>query len=103
MKIKIMNARLRQKAIVLRTNQNLSYSEIKNRLGVAKSTLSYWLKEFPLSEKKILKLRKLGWQKGEAGRELFRETMRKRQESKSLAIYKHFKKKFHILLKMKYF
>ena len=47
-----MNSLLRQKAIELRKYKELSYSEIRKRLGVPKSTLSYWLADFPLDEKK---------------------------------------------------
>ena len=70
-----MDSVLREKAVKLRTERELSYSEIKKRLGVSKSTLSYWLKDFPLSEEKIVQLKRLGWKKGEASRERFRNTM----------------------------
>ena len=46
----------RAKAIKLRF-QGKSYSQIKSALKVSKSTLSYWLKDFPLSEKRIKELR----------------------------------------------
>lgn len=46
----------REESIRLR-KQGKSYSEIKSVLGVAKSTLSTWLKEYPLSIKKIRELR----------------------------------------------
>lgn len=78
-----MNARLRQKAIDLRKYKELSYSEIRKRLGVPKSTLSYWLAGFPLDEKRILELRRNGWEKGEASRERFRATMRAKKEKKA--------------------
>ncbi|TSC90359.1 MAG: Uncharacterized protein G01um10145_31 [Microgenomates group bacterium Gr01-1014_5] len=39
---------LRKKAILLRKD-GLSYNEIKNKIGTSKSTLSYWLKNVPLS------------------------------------------------------
>src|SRR3989338_6401022 len=76
-----MRTELRQKAIDLRLKHQLSYSAIKERLGVSKSTLSYWLQEYPLTAEKILELRRKGWQKGEASRERYRLTMRKRRES----------------------
>lgn len=46
----------RQKAIQLRLN-GASYSQIKKTIKVSKSTLSYWLKDYPLSEERIRKLR----------------------------------------------
>jgi len=55
-----MNSQLREEVIKLRTKENLSYAGIRKRLGVPKSTLSYWLREFPLSKKRILELRRQG-------------------------------------------
>jgi len=52
-----MNSQLRQQVITLRTKEELSYAEIRKRLGVPKSTLSYWLREFPLSKEKIKELK----------------------------------------------
>ena len=52
-----MKAELRQKALKLRTKDRLSYGEIQKRLNVSKSTLSYWLREFPLSKQKIAELK----------------------------------------------
>ena len=46
----------RQRAIELRKSGE-SYSEIRKILGVSKSTLSYWLREFPLSEERMRELR----------------------------------------------
>jgi transposase-like protein len=56
-----MNSQLREQAIKLRTEKDLSYTEIRKRLGITKSSLSYWLREFPLSEERILELRRQGW------------------------------------------
>ena len=82
-----MDSKLRQKAVELRLKNKLSYTEIKKQLNVPKSTLSYWLHDFPLDERKILELRRKGWAKGEAGREKFRSTMREKKEEKAQAIY----------------
>ncbi len=49
-------------------------------VNVPKSTLSYWLREHPLSEAEIVKLRHRAWLKGETSRERFRNAMRKKQE-----------------------
>jgi DNA-binding transcriptional MerR regulator len=46
----------KEKAIKLRL-QSKSYSQIKKELNVSKSTLSNWLKNYPLSEEKIRELR----------------------------------------------
>jgi len=89
-----MNAELREQVVNLRLKEELSYSEIRKKLGVPKSTLSNWLCDFPLSEKKILELRRKGWKKGEASRERFRNTMRKKQELKSQEVYIKYCKKF---------
>jgi len=77
-----MDSELRQKAIDMR-KQNCSYSEIKIKLGVPKSTLCYWLKEYPLSKEVILKLRQKNWTKGEASRERYRETRRLIKEERN--------------------
>jgi len=53
-----MRIKDREKAISLR-KKGLTYSEIGQVLNVGKSTLSYWLKDYPLS-KEILK-GKDGW------------------------------------------
>lgn len=77
-----MNRELRQRAIDLRVKERLSYSEIRKRLGVAKSTLSYWLQDYPLSQDEVLELRRAGWKKGEASRERYRITMRAKEAEK---------------------
>lgn len=46
----------KRKAIRLR-KQGKSYSQIKKILKLSKSTLSYWLKDYPLSEQRIKELR----------------------------------------------
>jgi len=46
----------RERAIVLR-KKGMSYSQIKKTLQVSKGTLSVWLKDYPLSEKRIKELR----------------------------------------------
>lgn len=90
-----MNSKLREQAIKLRTEKDFSYGEIRKRLGVAKSTLSYWLKEYPLGEKRILELRRQGWKSGEASRERFRNTMKRKQELKRQEVYKKYQKRLN--------
>lgn len=83
-----MNLKLREKAVQLRVDKQMSYTEIRRKLGVPKSTLSGWLRDYPISEDRILELRRNGWKKGEASRERFRNTMRKRKEKLAQHAYK---------------
>lgn len=46
----------KEKAIQLRVG-GYSYSQIKSEMGLSKSTLSNWLKDYPLSEERIKELR----------------------------------------------
>lgn len=98
-----MNSQLREKVIRLRIQKELSYSEIRKKLGIPKSTLSGWLQEFPLSEEKILELRRKGWGKGEAARERFRITMREKQELKSQKVYEEQRRRFEHFSKDAFF
>ncbi len=54
----------------------MSYSQIKSKINVSKSTLSAWLKEFPLSRQKINELRANSPKRIEK----FRNTMRAKRE-----------------------
>jgi transposase len=98
-----MKAKLRQQAVDLRVDGNLSYSEIKKRLKVSKSTLSYWLKDYPLSVERILELRRAGWSKGEASREKYRATMRQKKAEACYAEYLIQKKQLSKLSKDAYY
>jgi len=82
-----MNSQLREKAIRLRLDKRASYSEISKILKVSKSTLSYWLKDFPLNKEEILELRRKCWSKGEASREKYRLTMRTKKEDFAREMY----------------
>ena len=46
-----------QKALTLR-KQGMSYGQIKKILKISKSTLSDWLKNYPLTEERIRELQK---------------------------------------------
>ncbi len=72
----------REKAIELR-KQQLSYSQIKERLGVSKSTLSVWLKDLPLSREQINNLRA----NSEKRIEKFRQTMRVKRDERLSRVY----------------
>ena len=84
----------RKKAIQLR-KQGKSYSEIKSVLGVAKSTLSAWLKEYPLSIEKIRELR--DWNKKRI--EHYIATRRETRERLLKNIYEQEKRKIFPLSK----
>jgi hypothetical protein len=64
----------REKALALR-KEGKSYSQIKTLLNISKSTLSYWLRDFPLPKEQIRLLRDVN----EVRIERFRETMRKKR------------------------
>ncbi len=67
----------KEKALELR-KQEMSYSQIKKELGISKSTLSGWLKNYPLSEERIRELRDHNDQRIER----CRETKRKKKEKR---------------------
>ena len=77
----------REKALALR-KQEMSYSQIKKILGISKSTLSYWLRDYPLSKERIRELR----DHNERRIERFRETMKRKKEKRLRKIYKTQKK-----------
>jgi len=72
----------REKAIELR-KQEMSYSQIKKTLNISKSTLSDWLKNYPLSDKRIRELRDHNEQRIEN----CRETKRKKREARLKNVY----------------
>ena len=82
-----MRTKDKTEALRLRIDKKLSYGAISKRLKVPKSTLSEWLRDIPLPEKHLLKLRRAAWTRGEASRELFRRTMREKREQKERTIY----------------
>ena len=84
----------RNKALYLRTHKQLGYGQIAKQLSVSKSTLSRWLRDLPLSEKRILELRREGWSRGEAKRETFRKTMRTKRDAKEQNDYLRIRKRF---------
>ncbi|MFA5996792.1 MAG: hypothetical protein WC790_03695 [Candidatus Paceibacterota bacterium] len=88
-----MKAAQREKAIELRLVQKLGYGEIAKRVKVSKSTLSRWLEDLPLSDERMLELRRNAWSKGEAKREKFRQTMRDKRDKREHEIYLAQKKK----------
>ncbi|MDO8561823.1 MAG: hypothetical protein Q7S05_03275 [bacterium] len=77
----------REKARALRA-KGKSYSEIKQKLNISKSTLSGWLNNMPLSREQIRLLRDLNPRRIEH----FRETMRKKREVRLALAYERAKK-----------
>lgn len=77
----------KENAIQLR-KAGMSYSQIKEALSVSKSTLHYWLKNYPLSSERIRELQA----NSERRIEHFRETMRKKKEGRLLSFYEEQKK-----------
>lgn len=84
----------RAEALILR-KQELSYSEIKKRLNVSKSTLSLWLRKYPLSKERIDELRG----SNEKRIERYRETRKKTREDRLQKTYVEQKKKVFPLSK----
>jgi hypothetical protein len=72
----------KQKAIVLR-KKGYSYSQIKEKLGINKSTLSGWLYDMPLPEERIRELRDFSPKRIER----YRNTMRVKRDEKNKIVY----------------
>ena len=77
----------REKALALR-KRGMSYSQIKKILKVGKSTLSLWLRNYPLSKQRIRELRDCNEQRIER----CRETKRKKKEKRLKLYYQEQKK-----------
>ncbi len=73
---------------MLRKQLQLGYGEIAKQVNVSKSTLSRWLKDMPLSERRILELRRAAWGRGEAKRERFRATMLRKRLARDEEVYR---------------
>lgn len=73
----------KQKALIMR-QKGMSYSQIKEKLSVNKSTLSGWLQNFPLSENRIRELR----DNNPIRIEHYRNTMRAKKEARLKEVYK---------------
>lgn len=79
----------RRQAFQLR-KQGKSYSQIKKELGLSKSTLSLWLRNYPLSKEQIDALRGKSPQRIEK----YRQTMQRKREKRLSIFYKEEKKKW---------
>ena len=78
----------KQKALIMRKG-GMSYSQIKEKLGVNKSTLSGWLQNLPLSKKRIRELR----DNNPVRIERYRNTMRAKKEDRLKEVYKKYLKR----------
>jgi len=74
----------RKIAIKMRT-EGASYSQIKEKTKVSKGTLSYWLKDMPLSKERIRELRDVNPKRIES----YRNTMRKKKEARLDGVFKN--------------
>ncbi len=80
--IRVALRELKQKAIDLR-NSGHSYTQIKQKIGVSKSTLSGWLYDMPLSEERIRQLQA----DNPIRIEHYRNTMRAKREKRFREAY----------------
>lgn len=78
-----------REALKLR-KEGKSYSQIKAELGISKSTLSDWLRKYPLTRDQINSLRSLS----EIRIERYRNTMRRKREEKYFLYYNQEKEKW---------
>ena len=88
----------KKKAIELR-KKGMSYSQIKEKVGVSKSTLSTWLSEFPLSAEKIRLLRDVNPKRIEK----FRNTMQEKRTKRHAHVYQVIEKDIGALSKREIF
>ncbi len=79
--------------------QGKSYSQIKERISVSKSTLSNWLRNHPLSKERIRQLQG----PNEKRIEKYRETMRLKREARHRSVYLKMIKKLLPLSKKEVF
>lgn len=92
-----MHYLLKQEAVRLRTEEELSYDAIQKKLGVPKSTLHGWLKNFPLSRERVLGLRRVNWTKNEAKIERYRIAMAEKKALREREAYEKYRMRFNSL------
>ncbi|KKS28225.1 MAG: hypothetical protein UV60_C0017G0006 [Parcubacteria group bacterium GW2011_GWA2_43_11] len=82
-------ARLKDKEVALALRkQGKSYSEIKAKIGISKSTLSGWLHDYPLSKEELVFLR----DKNPVRIEKYRATMAKKRLTREEGLLKNIRK-----------
>jgi uncharacterized protein YjcR len=77
----------KQKALTLRA-KGYSYSQIKEKLGIGKGTLSGWLADYPLSDERIKELRDNNPRRIEN----YRNTMQKKKKARLSVVYNNVSK-----------
>lgn len=93
-------ARRKDKEIAIKMRlKGASYSQIKEKLIVSKSTLNYWLSEYPLSDERIRELRDNNPKRIEN----YRNTMRKKREDRLEKVYEKVRKDISKLSKREIF
>lgn len=88
----------RHKALELR-KQGKSYSQIKQELSLSKSTLSAWLRKYPLSREQIRQLRDISATRIEK----FRQTMQRKRQTRFKQCYQEEKEKWLPLSQREFF
>src|SRR3989344_2007289 len=84
----------KQKALAMR-KEGMSYSQIKEKLGTSKSTLSGWLYNMPLSKKRIRELQA----DNPIRIEKYRNTMKAKKDARLKEVYRKVSKDIGILSK----
>ena len=98
-----MHKELKSKAIRLRLEEQLGYGAIRKQIPVAKSTLSAWLRHFPLSRERIDELKNKGWSNFQLKVERYRATMREKREEKDKEEYENYLRYFNSKISQKIF
>ena len=80
---------LMNEAIILRKS-GYSYSEIKDKIKIGKGTLSFWLKNYPLTTEQLERIRN----KKHIQIENYRNTMRQKKELRFRKVYDSVKSEF---------
>lgn len=88
----------KQKALSLR-EKGMSYSQIKEKLGISKSTLSGWLYNMPLSEERIRELQA----DSPIRIERYRNTMKAKRETRLKGVYEKVSKDIGVFSKREIF
>jgi hypothetical protein len=94
-----MALREKKSEAILMRKEGASYSQIKEKLRVSKSSLSLWLHDMPLPEKRLRELR--DWNAVRIER--FRDTMRHKRESRWVEVRKRAVKDIRKLNKREFF
>jgi len=89
-----MKTEFREQALKLRIEKQLGYSSISKIIPVSKSTLSLWLKDYPLSKERISEIKRENLKKLEARIEKFRDSMKQKRRLDFEKSYTKYKSQF---------